>query len=248
MTSASDQAPRVVARWHAHRLPQLPRGDSDSVEVIDAGGGNRTTLWTSGAGRDVLCAEHDDIAWSPDGQTVVFAAHEACPGQPDLFVVPADGSAQAARLLAPDMNGVFPRFSPDGRRIAFLGSEGGGATGLYVAECGIGRRRVRAASRRAGSVPISKAARCSSGFRRSGPPTARSSPSRSDRFGGTGDIVVVKADGSGQRVLATDQAFNPTWSPDGKRIAFHRIVDESEYWQRAAVHHARLGDQRGRLR
>ena len=82
-----------------------------SVEVIDAGGANRTTLWTSGAGRDVLCAEHDDIAWSPDGQTVAFAAHEACPGQPDLFVVPADGSAQAARLLAPGMNGVFPRFS-----------------------------------------------------------------------------------------------------------------------------------------
>ena len=45
------------------------------------------------------------------------------------------------------------------------------------------------------------------------------------------EIVVVKADGSGQRVLATDQATNPTWSPDGKRVAFHRTVDPSEYWQ-----------------
>ena len=45
-----------------------------------------------------------------------------------------------------------------------------------------------------------------------------------------GDIVVAKADGSGQRVLATDQAANPTWSPDGKRIAFHRFVDVSERW------------------
>ena len=49
-------------------------------------------------------------------------------------------------------------------------------------------------------------------------------------FGGT-EVIVVKADGSGQRVLATDQATNPTWSPDGKRVAFHRTVDPSEFFQ-----------------
>ena len=93
-----DQAPvfspdgtRIVFRRH--------QGANDSIEVIDAGGGNRTTLWKSGVGRDVGCSEQDDLAWSPDGQTVVFAAHEACPGQPDLFVAPADGSAQAIKLL-----------------------------------------------------------------------------------------------------------------------------------------------------
>ena len=47
----------------------------------------------------------------------------------------------------------------------------------------------------------------------------------------TGEVVVVKADGSGQRVLAGDQALNPTWSPDGKRVALHRMVDELEYFQ-----------------
>ena len=198
-----------------------------SVEVIDAGGANRTTLWTSGAGRDVLCAEHDDIAWSRDGQTVVFAAHEACPGEPDLFVVPADGSASARRLLATDMNGVFPRFSADGRSIAFLGSQGGAAnSGLYVADVGsAGAGAGGVAARRIGpdigGSPVQQVS----------PP--QWSPDGTEIavavdwvFSGTGEIVVVKADGSGQRVLATDQAFNPTWSPDGERIAFHRIVDE----------------------
>ena len=64
-------------------------------------------------GRDPYCAEHDDFAWSPDGQTLVFAAHEACPGQPSLYVVPADGSAQAVKLLAPGTSGALPRFSPE---------------------------------------------------------------------------------------------------------------------------------------
>lgn len=225
--SGADQAPvwspdgtRIVFRsYHEAK---------NAVEVIDAGGGNRTTLWSSGAGRDPYCAEHDDLAWSLDGQTVAFAAHEACPGQPDLFVVPADGSAQARRLLAPGTNGVFPRFSGDGRRIAFLGAEAGGASGLYVAEVG---------STGAGAGGLQA--------RRIGPDLVGSpaemwfppqwSPDGTELAVAvgfeTGEIVVVKADGSGQRVLATDQALNPTWSPDGKRVAFHRIVDPSEYFQ-----------------
>ena len=199
----------------------------NSVEVVDAAGGNRTTLWTSSTARDAYCAEHDDVAWSPNGESVVFAAHEACPGQPDLFVVPADGSAQAVRLLAPGMNGVFPRFSPDGRRIAFQGSEGGGTTGLYVADVG-------SAGVGAGGVQARRI-----GPDLEGSPTDQWFPLQWSPDGTelavaigfeAGDIVVVKADGSGQRVLATDHAFNPSWSPDGKRVAFHREVDPAERW------------------
>ena len=203
-------------------------GAQDSVEVMDAGGGNRTTLWTSGAGRDAYCAEHDDLAWSPDGQTVAFAGHVGCPGQPDLFVVPADGSAQAARLLAPGLNGVFPRFSPDGRRIAFLGNGDGGATALYVAEfgsAGAGTRGLQV--RRIG--PDLEGRPGDQWFPSQWSPDGTELALAVGPFDGK-QVVVVKADGSGQRVLATDQATNPTWSPDGKRVAFHRTVDPSEFW------------------
>ena len=215
--------------------------------MIDAAGGNRTTLWTSSAGRDPYCAEHDDLAWSPDGQTVVFAAHEACPGQPDLFVVPADGSAQAGRLLAPGMKGVFPRFSPDGRRIAFLGSEGGGASGLYVAELGsAGAAAGGLQARRIG--PDLEGSPGDQWFPPQWSPDGTELAVADRTVRRSSEIVVVKADGSGQRVLATDQAINPTWSPDGKRVAFHRIVDPVGILAGPAVHHARLGGERGRLR
>ncbi len=226
-TAGIDQSP-LWSRDGTRIVFRHFQGATDSVVVIDAGGGNRTTLWTGVAGRDVYCSEHDDSSWSADGQTVVFAAHAACPGQPDLFVVPADGSAEAAMLLPPGTNGVFPRFSPDGRRIAFLGSEGGGATALYVAEfgsAGAGTRGLQV--RRIG--PNLEGSPEEQWFPPQWSPDGTELAVAVGPFG-KGDIVVVKADGSGQRVLATDQAANPTWSPDGKRIAFHRIVDVSERW------------------
>lgn len=42
-------------------------------------------------------------------------------------------------------------------------------------------------------------------------------------------LYVVKADGSGQRLIAA-RAGNLAWSPDGQRLAFHRSVDPAEYW------------------
>ena len=41
----------------------------------------------------------------------------------------------------------------------------------------------------------------------------------------------IPIDGSPERLLAGNDAHNPTWSPDGKHIAYQRPVDDSENFE-----------------
>ena len=71
------------------------------------------------------CNERD-LAWSPDSRRLAFFSDAASRGQPDLYVW--DGAA--ARRLTHDKGTLSaPRFSPDGRQIAFLWLEGVDAEG-----------------------------------------------------------------------------------------------------------------------
>ena len=115
----------------AYRLWQDSR---DSIVVMDAGGGDPITLATSGPMFDVACTERWNLAWSRDGSSLIFPTSSACQNRYDLFIVKADGSSPATRLLEPGTNSIYADWSPDGTRLAFLGSEDGGSIGLYVAE------------------------------------------------------------------------------------------------------------------
>jgi dipeptidyl aminopeptidase/acylaminoacyl peptidase len=70
----------------------------------------------------------EDFAVSPDGRTLVFSAKdmgkersaEAWSTNFDLFAVPMDGSAAPRRLTTNPAWDAQPRFSPDGRTLAYL--------------------------------------------------------------------------------------------------------------------------------
>ncbi len=81
-----------------------------------------------------------DPAWSPDGQTIVFCSNrqpdpDRDPDAVDLYLLPAEGG-EMQRLPTPVGPKGSPRFSPDGRLIAYYGSQGRGEwwrnTGLWV--------------------------------------------------------------------------------------------------------------------
>src|SRR6059036_1050006 len=78
---------------------------------------------------------------SPDGKQVMFTrtttALDSGRRNADIWSVPADGSAPSNELIGGDKTENSPRFTPDGRHIAFISNRDGAAQ-VYLADAGGG--------------------------------------------------------------------------------------------------------------
>jgi TolB protein len=160
------------------------------------------------------------VAWSPRADRLAIVRGET------LLVVRPDGGDP--RLIS---EGVFaePRWSPDGKRLAYVQQEGGLGTPAYLYVADADGANARALTPKTNRFNL---------FEHSA--NFDWSP-RGDRIVlSTGsEALVVRADGGGFRSVAeglidhTD-AGPPTWSPDGKKIAFvrggWRPVPHSNIW------------------
>jgi len=147
--------------------------------------------------------------WSPDGNKIV--ATGAGDGV-DLFIENADGS-ERRRLTADSGNESLPSWSPDGQRIAFV-----------VDECDIA---VIDTSGAAKAVIVSQP-ECETGPAWSPDGNLLAFVRMEEPGPGFpswhGVLYVVNPDGSGERRVVAPSSANvmspPTWSPDGKQLAF----------------------------
>ena len=83
-----------------------------------------------------------ELAWagdpriSPDGQTVAFTVtridREANDYRSAVYLAPADRSAPPRRLTSGEKRDGSPRWSPDGRELAFVSNRSGDSSQLYV--------------------------------------------------------------------------------------------------------------------
>src|SRR5687767_6212732 len=69
-----------------------------------------------------------DLALSPDGRWVAFSVKAAAPSKDSyrsaLWIAPTDGAAPARQLTVGSKTDSLPRWSPDGRTLAFLSDRG----------------------------------------------------------------------------------------------------------------------------
>jgi TolB protein len=157
--------------------------------------------------------------WSPDGRRIVFARHGS------LFSIDTSGHhlrriTRPPRLRKPRVRAEDsqPAWSPDGRLIAFVESRGGCDKSIWtVAPNGHGKRQLTH------SRPVNSA--LSPDWSPDGRTIAYTFPVRVQHAcqGAQRALWTMSKTGKGQHVLAAPaglSARDPSWSPDGRLLAF----------------------------
>jgi TolB protein len=148
--------------------------------------------------------------WSPDGASVVFQSNRA--GHWDVYSIAANGTG-LRRLTDDPAADTSPAFSPDGTRVLFA-SDRAGSNELYVMPTAGGPATPITRDRSVGFRPAWAPDGSHVLFRASSPPR------RED--GAPGQFFRVRPDGAEAGVVGGGprREFNPSYAPDGARIAF----------------------------
>ena len=168
------------------------------LEVVAADGTGRTTVAT-----DAQAFLVPD--WSPDGKWIAYAQTLPSGQRVGVAIVRRDGTGR--RTLAPG-DGLFPTFSSDGGRIAYVS-----ARAVWVVDTSGNQ-----APERVTPLDVAVAVRPQLGARWS--PTSNVIAFTATRGSDPIGIWTVRGDGSDLRRIVSDRdTLNLAWSPDGARLA-----------------------------
>jgi dipeptidyl aminopeptidase/acylaminoacyl peptidase len=178
------------------------------IHIMDVDGGNLKQLTNDSR------ANHDP-SLSPDGTKIVFDSDrdgQQNGGQTEIYIMDADGSNQVnlTNNLAFDYH---PTWSPDGKQIAFVSSRSGKVPKIFIMNAD-------------GSNPT----QITQGLGEDTNPDWSSQDKIAfvRNAGGGSEIHSINPDGSGEAKLTSLPLFagDPSWSPDGGKIAF--VSSEAE--------------------
>src|SRR4051812_38209835 len=186
----------------------------NQIFLMNSDGSGAKQLTTGGAGES-------DPAFSADGRFVAYAADR------NIHVIGVDSKGDRT-ITTEGANDQSPAFSPDGRRIAFLRASGD--SDIYSVNIdGSGLKDLTADPEGQETDPTWS------------PDGSRIAYTRTGCTRGTNEggvcIYVMNADGSGQTLITAEETYpecpdnapgyahrrhseQPSWSPDGTRIAF----------------------------
>jgi TolB protein len=149
-------------------------------------------------------------SWSPDGSKLAVTLSKD--GNPEIYIISASDGAILTRLTKDKAIDTSPAWSPDGSTIAFVSDRNGGPQIFTVPATGGAARQVS--------------------FNGNYNTTPAWSPKKGKRIlayttrdGGAYDIVTLDLDTKQMTRITQGEGNNeePSWSPDGRAIAFARV-------------------------
>jgi tol-pal system beta propeller repeat protein TolB len=155
-------------------------------------------------------------AWSPDGKKLAFLRVQS--GNPDIYTITVDGSGER-RLTNDSAEDVDPAWSPDGKFIAFDSKRTGRSQIFVMSADGSNQRRLTR-DRFNDQQP-----RWSPNGDRM---VFTSFRNRDPNLRGIGNAEILTATLQGRLRNLTHSTYwegDPSWSPDGKSVAFAQRRD-----------------------
>jgi TolB protein len=163
----------------------------------------------------------DFPAWSPDGTMIAFSGFaqtgDVFDPNFDIYVMPASDGDARALTQTPTVDEEQPSWSPDGTKIVYerSGSDPTDSPDIWVMNSDGSDQRALVATADYDHAPAWSPDGEEIAFMRQYPPAGGRSLNNME-------IVVVKVDGTGFRLLTRSRYYDsdPAWSPDGERIVF----------------------------
>lgn len=199
---------------------ELPEFSPDGSRIVfSSESDGRLGVWVmnrDGSEKRQLSKETDwNPHWSPDGSRIAFTSGRK--GKSGIYLIDPDGSNEVRLTKSKHESAgeyseddVFS-WSPDGSKIAFTSTRGGGPVIYTMNSDGTDQKRLVGPSEGKDEDANSPAWSPDSewiAFERG--------------LGSTFEIWLIRPDGSGLKRLTNDKFADvgPSWSPDGKTIAF----------------------------
>jgi dipeptidyl aminopeptidase/acylaminoacyl peptidase len=211
------QPQRLTAGSVAYQVPMEDPADPHAIYAVGSDLNGRLMRLNRRTGvfepyLDGLSA--DCLDYSPDGQWIAYVSY---PGR-ELWKCRRDGSDKV--LLEDSMDTYMPRWSPDGKRLAFAAvrkSAAGEPHQIYTIDPNGGKAEPVKGVNGFGFDPNWSPDGKKLVFAPYGPPARLSNQDR--------HVFIVDLEtGTVEMVPGSEEMFSPRWSPDGKRLVALRLA------------------------